>query len=590
MEASILWTIIYFVSTLAFSVGFFLLKKSEDKLYAATWIPVTMLGLMGYQTMIAAVMCLVAIPINLISVGIMNLVPAIAIWIYIIKNKKIQKYKVEKADIAMWIVMLAVIVKLASIRFTLQLIPNYNSLDAVAHFTSAMDVVNNQNISTMFFAALHNGILIEFFAPFVSLTNYCKIYVLGDILYLLLSGLMFWGLIRKYCKDNFTKLAGMFATVMYFVAYPLNSTLFGFSYMGLGVTVIGFIITVADIYISKKVDKKLLIVLLSCGCVSIFQAYVLYMPVVFFALLTFLLVEQHREKRLFSGQTIGVGLGVFLLPTVIGLWYTYRGIFMGGASGTGGTTVGSAIAVEGGIYGDLFSNFILLIPLTLFAWWMLFKNKKNSLMLYLIPMELIFVFGLFVMALLGKVSAYYFYKNYYVMWLLFVFMAVVSISYMEKQAKTITALTTMMWLMLVLAGYFQYDEAVIKKNYLLHTRVQAESVGDIYMFNRDFLFLDEYSTEKIELYRYVNEDIIDKKLADKVYIASNIEDQYWYNAITNQRLEKISTDSLNTIIDEQLSQYVVVISECNEYTNYQYLFEAWDKVYETEAGYIVKLY
>ena len=590
MEISIFATIIYLTATVALCVGFFMLKKTDEDIYVATWLPVTAIGLMGYQTMVAAIIGLVGIPINIISIGIFNLIPAIAIWIIILKNKERQKYIIEKVDVLIWCVLVGTIVLFALIRYTPGLLPNYNSVDASVHFTMAMDVVNNQTVNTMFFAALHNGLLIESFAPFVSATFYCKIYVLGDVLYLLMAGIMFWGLIRRFCSDNFLKLSGIFATVMYLFAYPLNSTLFGFSYMGLGVTVIAFIIAVADIYVSRKIDIKLTIMLLSFGCVSIFQAYVLFMPVVFFSLLACLLIEQSREKKLFSKQTIGKGLSIFLLPTAIGLWYTYRGFFGGGDAGTGGTSVGSAIAIEGGIYGDLFSNFVFIIPLVLFAWWMLFKDKKNNIMLYMLPMEVIFVTALFVMALSKKVSAYYFYKNYYVMWLLFVMMAFVALSYLEKQARVMVGLGAITWFIVMASGFLQFDDFVAGKNELLHDRVEAEAFGDVYMFNRSFLFMDEYSIDKIELYRYANEQLLDGGATEQVLIAASWEDQLWFDAITNQRLTKYSMNQLVDIINNKSAQYIVVLDDTLEYPEYAYCFENLERIYETPEGYVVKVY
>ncbi len=468
--------------------------------------------------------------------------------------------------------------------------PDYNSVDAAVHFTMALDFIDNQSVNSMFFAALHNGLLIELFSPFVAFVNYFKIYVLGDVLYLLLAGLMFWGLIRSICKDSFLKLAGIFATVLYLLAYPLNSTLFGFSYMGLGVTVIGFIIIIADAYADKTIDRKLAIILLSFGCVSIFQAYVLFMPVVFFSLLAFVLVEQHKDNKLFSTSTVFTGLGIYLLPTFIGLWYTYGGIFGNGEGGQEGPTVGSAIAVEGGIYGDLFSNFIFLLPLVLFAWWRLFKNKKNNIMLFLLPMEIVFIAVLFAMALLNKVSAYYFYKNYYVLWLLFVFMAVTSLLYFEKQARTIVVTGALTLLFVVAAGFFQFDDFVSERNELLHDRVEAEAFGDIYMFNRSFLLIDKTTSDKINLYRYAYENLLATDVTGQVLISASWEEQHWFDAITNQRLTKYDVHQLADIINNKSVQYVVVQNDSLIPLKYGYILEGLEKIYETSEGYIIKLY
>ncbi len=589
MEISFVASIFYIIATAMLCVGFLLTKKSEDKLHIATWIPVTMIGLMGYQTIMAGVIGLVKIPVNIISMGIINLIPGVMLWVVMIKKKECQKYIIQISDIAMWIILVASLVVFASIRYGESLNLAYNSLDAAAHFTSALDVVRNEAIYSMYFASIHNALLIETLGPLFTVTTYYKIFVLGDVMYLLLGGVAFWGLIRKYCEDRFLICAGVFTTVIYLFAYPLNSTLFGFSYLGLALTVIAYIIIVTDLYLEDKISEKSGIVLMSFGCVSIFQSYMLFMPVVFFSILFCVLIKQYKNKKLITLDTIVKGLGIFLVPTAIGLWYAFGGIF-GGANKESGVTVSSQIALEGGIYGDLFSNFILLIPLAVFGWWMLVKNKKNLLIRILLPLSVLFIAALLVMALDRRVSAYYYYKNYYMLWLLAVFVAFLGVYYMEKQTRLVAATGAVMWAMLFLFGIRGLDNYVTDKNPLLHPRIKATAVGDIYYFNRDFLRTARYSEGKIDIYRYVREEILDEELADEVLILSYVEDQYWYDAITNQRLPRNSSGAVMENIEDKTVQYVVVLYDRSDYVTYQEQLDGMEKIYENSEGFVIKVY
>ncbi len=119
MEVSIWATVLYVISTLALCVGFFLIKKCDKKIYAATWIPVTMIGLMGYQTMIAAIINLIGIPVNLVSVGISNLFLAVFVWYVLLKKKELQKYIFEKSDMVIWCILITVVIIIAVIKYTI---------------------------------------------------------------------------------------------------------------------------------------------------------------------------------------------------------------------------------------------------------------------------------------------------------------------------------------------------------------------------------------------------------------------------------------------------------------------------------------
>ncbi len=591
MQMMIGASVFFAISTLALCTGFLAIKKSEKKIHIASWLPATIIGLMGYHTMIAAIINLLSIPVNIISIGIANLIPAIVCWIIVIKKKQYQKYIIEWVDICVWALLIYIVAKFAYIKYGPNLFLNFNSIDASVHLNSAMYVVNAQKVNTMFFSALNNGLFIELLGPFVSRTAYFKVFTLAELCYLFLAGAMFFGVIRKYCKDTFLKIAGCFATVAYVSAYPLSSTQYGFSYLGLCITVIAFVIFVTDEYACGEINKTINIILLSLGCVGVFQAYVLFMPVVYFSVLFCVLMKQHLDKKLFSVNTIITGLGIFLLPTAIGLWYTYRGIFAtGGSGGSGKPTVSSQIALEGGIYADLFSNFVMIAPLALFALWMFIKNKENKHLAFLLPLDILFVLVLFVFALDRKVSAYYFYKNYYMLWLLVCAMAFIGVSYLDKQSRIITVFGALISVALIMMARSNYDTRIQEKNPLLHPRTQMISYADIYIYNRDLLYIPKYSTDKVELYRYINEELYGKNVTQEdVYIISDYLDQYWYEAIIGRYLPKYTADEVVEKVDNGELEYLLILKYNPGHDQYGGYLDKYERIYETPAGYILKL-
>ena len=78
----------------------------------------------------------------------------------------------------------------------------------------------------------------------------------------------------------------------------------------------------------------------------------------------------------------------------------------------------SAIATEGYIYRDLYSNFILIGPFSLYGLFVLRKQRYWAVTLTS-ALFIVFSMTLFLLGITGHVSSYYFYKLHFVIWALF---------------------------------------------------------------------------------------------------------------------------------------------------------------------------
>ena len=340
-----------------------------------------------------------------------------------------------------------------------------------------------------------------------------------------------------------------------------------------------------------ETDKKWGIILLAFGCFGIFQSYVLFMPVMFFSVLIFALVKQFLDKKLFSVNTIITGLGIFLPATLLGLWYTYGGIFGGsGKGGGGGTTVASAINIEGGIYSDLFSNFIFLIPIAFFGFISIIKNKKNKLITYVVALDIIFVLGLLRKALKREVSAYYYYKNYYMLWLLAWILFYIGICSLEKNSRFIAVFTMGLWILIAGMNWKNIEGRIAAKNPLLCQQFNTYNLSHIYGFNRTFIEITHYSADKVGIYTYVTDNIIDN---DDSYVplVGSIEDYFWMQAIINQSNSDFQywnhgEDEFFNSLSADNVHYIMVFRDNSLYVNHSDYFEALNKIYENGAGFI----
>ena len=585
MKPSVIASVFYIVSFVGCATGVYRIKKTHRELYGATWIPVSALLVSFYQCIFAAFGTIVHIPVNLVSVGITNGVAAVVLWYVVLRRKGVQSYRYEKIDILAWLGVFLCVARAGYHRFGLDLHIRYMAIDPAQHFKNAFDMMQEQQVTAMYYASFHNGLLIALLAPFRDVTRYYQIYVLGDILWLLLAGLVFYGVIRKYLKDRYLKLAGVLATLIYICGYPLNSTVFGFTYLGMCVTIIGVTMMIVDGYIQGEFSKWEGVFMVSLCCLGVIECYVLFMPVVFFSILFCVLYRQKTCARLVSLDTVKVCLGIFLVPTVLGIYFTYRGIF-----GEGGTTVGSAFAQEGGIYKDLFSNFVLLIPFALYGYYHLKKERKNWIILYIFPLLVCFIFAMFGLGMTGRVSSYYFYKNYYLLWLVVFVLAFVGISYVEKKGRALVAMGAFMWLFTLFVGYYKIEDRIQNQNDRFTANHNSRAFCDIFMFNEDAIGNPEYPPGKIEIYRYAVHEL--KDTDQYIPIVCYWEDYFWMEAITGQRNNQLKCWDMEPedfFARLAKTDYVMVLRDGEFYQQYQSYFDSLEKVYENEYGYIAKV-
>lgn len=586
MATSIYASILFFISCIALFGGCFLYKKTEETLNGVKWLGICSVAIMCFWTLVAGIICLLHIPVNIISIGIVNLVAGGLLLFKVIKDRKWQKYHWDVLDFLFLVLLIAGIVAFAVMRYDSCLSISYLSVDASVHYKNAMGVVTNQSVYGMFFAPLNNALLIELFAPAFPVSGYYHIYVFADVLALGLSGLMFYGSIRDLSKDKLVRLVAVVVPFLFLLGYQLNSTLFGFMYLGLGVTVIAYIITVTDLFLQGEIISWFNIILIALGCYGIFECYVLFMPVVFLAILLSILVKQMRKKKLFSLETVVWGLAIFLIPCILGLYYIFSGIFYGGA------TVGSAISVEGGVYKELYVNFLPYIPFAIFGFYRGIREKDRRLNTYLFPLWGGFMLVLFLMGMSGRVSSYYYYKTYYVMWLLAIWMCYYGITYLSRKEMSLAVIWGVMQLALIGNNLMGVERSITAKNQMFNPTPKDGVVTSVLDFNRQIAGFQRYSVEKIKLYQYVYDVLIEEKKETNIMCVAEIEDYLWYHSITNQEYTGNNYDIIGTeefFSDPAISKYICVLYDSQSYLEEQEYYDTLEPVYATDSGFVAEV-
>lgn len=587
LAASIFFVVCYFV----LAGGAYFYKKSEEKFYGITWIALIFLMIQCYHAFLAAILNVIHIPVNLVTFGIFDLVAGAAFWFLIYKRKEKQQYIYGIVDLVVVVCLLIAVVWFAKIRYYgWDLCINYKTVDPAPRFREAMDFVNTQGISRMFYAQVVNGTMIELLAPFEQVDYYYRFYVLSDVVQLFVSGLMFFGAIRKYVKGKFLSIASVIVTMIFLLGYPLNSTIYGFTYLGMGITLVAMLWVLTDLFMEESINKNLNIFLLMLGCHAMFQCYALFMPITYLAVIFAIFLKQQRKKILVSKDTVLTCLAVFLFPCISGLWYTYMDVFV-----EDGVSVGSAISAEGAIYRDLYSNFLPFLPLAVYGFYRLIKEKKNSFITWFAPLFAVFTFGMFAMGYHNRsVSTYYFYKNYYVLWLVLLALGFYALAGLKKEALTMVSLYFGSWAFVLIMFLSGLETRIYNNNPLYVISAKGMQYNDLVCFNYNTMKEPPYAEPRMAMAHFVYANLIEGGATQKpVPCAYNDDQFYWYEGVTDQRLSdymywKSDYDTFKKNLQENC-EYVSVMIDSRIYLDNQEYFDSMERVFENEIGFVARV-
>ena len=562
-----------------------------------TWLPLSIVSILFYDAFMAAVVNLIHIPVNVGGMGLVNLATSVFFWFRIIRKKEIQIYqRVSVFDFIFAGLFVAVILWGANVRWGLTALEwNYGAVDPSRHLRDALEFVKNENVSRMFLGAFINGTFIELFSPWTKYVYYYKLYIITDVLQLLLIGFMFYGVVCRYAKDVFVKVVAVIATFFFVLGYPVNSTYCGFTYLGMSLYVLAALLVFTDFFLKDEMEEKWLnIFLLMIGAHAIFQCYVLFMPTTFLAIGFAFLVKQYQRERLISLQTIREGLEIFLLPVVLGLIYTYKDIFIGED-----ITVGEAFLAEGGIYKDLYSNFLFFMPLAIWGLIKLIKKEGNTFLSWFAPIFFTQTIAMLIAGCYyGMVSSYYYYKNYFVLWMLVFVLLVYGCSEMSPQTRKMALLYFGSWAFVAILFITKWESRMQERNFLFDINNKSQTYNDLLCANRDGLGSAAHAkspTSSEQLAQYVYDELLlSGKTEMPVPIVNHMEATLFYECITNQRLTDFEwwkdDDSMEEFFQNALEcDYVCVMYGNGIYEEHMPFWDQFEVVYSNDAGKIIKI-
>lgn len=586
-----LTSIFFGIAFLGAYTGIYFCKKTEKVLNGIAWLCTAFIILLCYQSLAAGILSLLGVRINLISVGASDLALCM-VFIFLYSKGVIRRQRYSytiKDGIIIAILLFCVIFKFIG-QFGVQLNIHYITSDPSVHLFQAMEVINSGEVKKMYFASLLNALFMEFMEPVFSGFFAYKSFILMEGIMLFISGLSLFSVMRqkKVGEDNKMIIPDILFLLMYVLAYPLNNMVFGFAYLGMSVSIIAVIIVVVNLYMKPDSNEQYCKLVLMLLCLGVAISYILFAPVIYITIFVCLSYKYFRKDKVKIKKWIIDNLLIFLIPCILVVVYCFFGMFSADVQ-----SIGDGIQDEGFVYKDIFMNAWLII-LPVFVGLFSFIKKKK-ICAETVGFVLLTAFMALVGAggLKGIISSYYFYKLTYVMSLFLYAIGYEGVVCWSKESMR-TLLGYCSSIILIFTLFFtEFEDWISEKNDQFISYNKLPVYLDIYEFNDYALeMFGVYNHEKMALYQTIYEEYDENVICIGEWL-----DCYWYEALTNQRIDperfypwEISRDKYwNNIAQDKSLKHLLVLKDSEIYKENKKRFENLKIDVENEQGIIFSL-
>lgn len=404
-------SVIYLISYACAFCAIILYPKSTERERLLTWIPVGFFLLMAFDGLVAGVCTLLQIPVALASQLIGHLLLIAGIGIVAFKVKRIQRLFITKLDIVFLIIFSLICLVVIRMEFGADFTPHYLVTDPINHFRQSLRIYLDGTVSGMYQAWNFIASAIGVSSAFINFDYFYKVYCATDAIMWFFSGLLFYAAAcETLSRDNVEIFAGVFC-VLYTLGYPLNGMIWGFCYLGIGVS----FSVLAALFCKRMLSNRngFFLFGFSLSLFALVTSYALFAPFVYLSLFMCTTASFSRNGKLFKPQNIALFIALFAIPGLLGSWFFYDGILSSGA-----VTFSNALDNEGGMYRNLYSNLVLFFPLIIVSLWNLkhsraFVHSPNAILFLLLCIGFV---AMLVPAYYHAISTYYLGKMQFAIW------------------------------------------------------------------------------------------------------------------------------------------------------------------------------
>lgn len=605
--------IFYVLTVIAMLVTFILFRKSEKKQNLVNHAILSVVCYLGFNILICMIFGCLNVTTNLLFLSIADLIVAAGLGFKIYKDKGIQTFEIRKRDIVGALVCLAIVCYMAIDQYTpLSKTVANASVDACMHYSAATNFademkvlakINNTtgyNFKTMQTGAyINTGIFMNIVRSLIpSWEDYVafKVFETGVTALVILS---FYMLISDKLKDKKSYVIGMVFLILYAFAYPYTSLLHGFSYLSVCLVFATALFYMAKEYVKGEMNFYVQLPIIVLMGVGIIFSYCLFVPALFAFICIHVFVndlEKKQEKsylKFFKKSTLLV-TGLLLIVTIVSIFYLVIPTF----TDSDQNKLTDAIGFEGGIYKSLYQDFLFYIPFAIMFIYKTIKNKKlnfQTIALTLIGGQaLLMFFGV----VYGIVSPYYFYKMYFLLWILLVEIAVEVMADIDENKELFVMFSSylVIWVAIIMLAVTGTEHKLHMKRPTLFDECRTHKLAGIY-YDTNVAAIANINVSCIVDANRVKlaeamQKIDDITLANMLVGGMNTNCKAWMYVISRAEsggasindLQKavVETDVEDFLEDEDKKYFVL-------YTGDEYkTTEDYELVFQNEAGVILK--
>lgn len=577
--------IVYMVSCVTWIMGFYKIKKTDKILNGCTFIVISIFAFMCHQASVAFVLKYTFITLNNLTFALCNLAMSV-LWGYIaVIKKNTQKYTYAIGDIIAFIIFAVAVLCISSIQFGTSFdLFNYQcTWDSSVHLQYARDFAKNGELTSLYFMALNMGLWLQSVWAFNSFDTGCQMFIWSDICILLMCACLFWHLIRYHINSKVSFFLGIIFTLLYTVGYPLNNMVFGTSYLGSGNNIVIFLMVIMLLFIEDKMYKQFFAYILVCGCIGLLVSYSLFTPIVFSAIAIYFVLSYCKKKAISRKVLIGALIIISLLG--VSLVALLQDSFWDAVSG---------LKTEGQIYRNLSLNFVFFVPFIIMS---VKKTKIGNFSLIMFWMTTAYVLVCLLCVLSGRMSGYYYFKNYYVLWFI-CFYTSFEIIVENIKANSFMRSYLMGWALLMVIGMSDigtkidtYTDEVYGYGSVFG-EAHIYNLFDLYRFNRGCMKNRPVDDGTRQLFLEAAE--MNKTIEGSIYFvgAYQFALQKQFSAIANQPdIYYFDITSPEEYVQriKDTSAYVCVVDPQYAYWDITEYLSTLEVVYQNDRGYIAKV-
>lgn len=608
--------IVYILSLLILVINFILVKKTEKKLNILSFIGITIGVMFCYNTFICYILTFFTIPVTLLNLSIINLLLALLLLFFILRKKQIQSYELKKIDL-LYIALLGIVVLIVSyINFGFPFNIKYETGDPSVHYLTSEMFAENESLlvtakdevyggfsTRKTVSYVNSGLIMKCFEGVIDSFDYYNIFIVFGIFVLFITAYAMYTTISAFSIDNKTRFLAFVVSLIYTIGYPLNSFLFGFEYLSMGIFLICLIFDAVYYFKNKELKTIYNIIILALLNFGLFCAYYMFVPFMYPALWIYFCIESYKkDKSIFTKKNILLLTTTLLIPFALGCLYhitpeIYR-VFIDKGVNTEAVLdcseylVGKGFATYGYIYINVYSNMLLLLPIPIYL--IIKKLKENKFAVISMIFCIAFIELLFIGNIFEKVSIYYISKNYFVLWFILMYLNYKGLVELYKKHSALVFEIVGAYIILIVITFMFSNVSLSPSIYNEDENIAA--VTEIFGANKTILEdkkTDLYK-EELEIIKYFVDNI---SYENKVEIVGDMEQGFWTYSLTRyvnkecfrKGQEGLERKMINVGKDIEDADYIIYFNRTSRYKRLEdKINKLGNTIFENEYGGIVK--